>query len=195
MLISIVGKSGSGKSYISSLLSKYNSNIITLNIDEVGHNVLTNDIVKECLISSFGEKIINQNVVDRKQLGNIVFNSHKEMKKLTDITWFYMEQYIDDFIEKNKEHIIILDWLLLPKTKYFEQSDLKILVDAPLKIRMMRAIKRDNITSEKFLLREKASMSFENLNFDYVINNNQDLEKVGREVRKIYDKSIISRKF
>lgn len=36
MLISIVGKSGSGKSYISGLLSKYNSNIITLNIDEVG---------------------------------------------------------------------------------------------------------------------------------------------------------------
>lgn len=88
------------------------------------------------------------------------------MKKLTDVTWFYMEQYIDDFIEKNKEHIIILYWLLLPKTKYFEQSDLKILIYATLEVRMMRAIERDNITSEKFLLREKASMSFENLNFD-----------------------------
>lgn len=69
------------------------------------------------------------------------------MKKLTDVTWFYTGQYIDDFIEKDKEHIIILDWLLLPKTKYFEQSDLKILIYAPLEVRMMRAIERDNITS------------------------------------------------
>ena len=90
----------------------------------------------------------------------------------------------------NQNSIIVLDWLLLPKTKYFYSSDLRILVEAPIETRMKRVLKRDNISTEKFLEREKASIDFSKYYFDEVINNSNNIE---REVNKIYEKSIISR--
>lgn len=192
MIISIVGKSSSGKSYISKLLNHYSNKIVNLNIDKVGHYVLTLDEVKMQLIKLFGPSVIKDNMVDRKTLGEIVFNNQKNMDKLTEITWNSMQQIIDKFIDDNKNKIIILDWLLLPKSKYFNISDIKILVDAPYDIRLKRAIKRDNITEDQFKTREKASLNFNISDFDYVINNIEK-EKTKRKVRDIYDKSIISR--
>ena len=39
------------------------------------------------------------------------------MNKLTDITWKYMQIEIDNFLNINKDKIIIIDWLLLPNSK------------------------------------------------------------------------------
>ena len=87
-----------------------------------------------------------------------------------------MQIEIDKFLIDNKEKIIILDWLLLPISKYFDKCDVKVLLDIPYEVRKERAIKRDNITEEAFDLREKASISFDINKFDYVINDNNNLE-------------------
>lgn len=192
MLISIVGKSGSGKSHISTILASYIPNSLHIDLDNISHQILENPLVKQNLVSTFGKNIMIENKINRKELGKIVFNSTKKMQQLTDITWNKMENVIDQIIENNSNKIIILDWLLLPKTKYFELSSLKILVDAPLEIRMERAMKRDNISSKKFLEREQAAMNFQNYKFDYIINN-INLVQTQKKVKKIYDKSIISR--
>ena len=115
-----------------------------LEIDKVGHRALLNEEVKKELINEFGEHIIKDNNVDRKKLGDTVFNSREKMQKLTDITWEYMQKEIDKFIEDNKDKVVILDWLLLTKSKYFDMCDIKILLDVPYEVRKMRAIKRDN---------------------------------------------------
>lgn len=192
MIISIVGKSGSGKSFITELLCSYSSKIVKLNIDKVRHYCLTLDEVKEELIKSFSKDIITDYSIDRKKLGDLVFNNQEKMQKLTDITWYHMEEEIDKFIRNNNNKIIILDWLLLPKTKYFNENDIKILVDAPFDIRMKRAMKRDSITKEAFEIRDNASMEFNKSDFDYVLEN-IDINKTKRKVRDIYGKSIISR--
>lgn len=136
----------------------------------------------EELINSFGESVVKENIVDRKKLGEIVFDSRKEMNKLSSITWSYMQIEIDNFFNENKDKIIILDWLLLPITKYFDMCDIKILINIPYEIRKERAMKRDNISSDAFDLREKASINFDESIFDCVINSN-DLETVKRMVR------------
>ena len=86
-----------------------------------------------------------------------------------------MEIEIDNFIKKNEDKIIILDWQLLPKTKYFNMCKIKILLNIPYEIRRERAIKRDNITVEEFDLREKASINYNVDDFDIVINEKQRL--------------------
>lgn len=192
MLISIVGKSGSGKSTITKKLVEINPKIKYLDIDKIGHNVNDLPEVQAQLITAFGKNILNKGQINRKILGSIVFNNKEAMQILTEITWPVMEQIIDTYLKNNKDKIIILDWLLLPKTKYLEDSDFKILVKAPLEIRLERTIKRDNITKEKFLEREKASIDFNEEDFDYVIENTGNIE---REVRKVYEKNIISRQF
>ena len=183
MIIGICGKSGCGKSTLANQIIELTDNkAIHLDIDKVGHNVLLLPEVKQELIKSFGESVIQENIVDRKRLGEIVFDSRNEMSKLSDITWKYMQIEIDKILNLHKDKIIILDWLLLPITKYFDMCDVKILLDIPYEIRKQRAIKRDGITEEAFDLRDNASICFDSNDFDYVIKEN-NLEIVKRLVK------------
>lgn len=185
MIIGICGKSGCGKSTLANQMIKLTNNkAIHLDIDKIGHRVLLLPEVNQELIKSFGESVIKENMVDRKKLGEIVFDSRNEMSKLSDVTWKYMQIEIDNFLKNNKDKIIILDWLLLSISKYFDMCDIKILLDIPYEIRKQRAMKRDNISEEAFDLREKASINFKESAFDYVIKENND-EIVERLVKSL----------
>lgn len=175
MLIGICGKSGSGKSTLAKKIVDLKENkYIHLDIDKIGHKVLEIKEVQKDLINTFGNNIIENNKVNRKKLSNIVFSSKEQMQKLTNITWGYMQIEIDKIINKNLNKTIILDWQLLPLTKYFELCTLTILIDIPYQIRKERVLKRDNITEEQFQKRENASLNLENIKFDYIINNNYE---------------------
>lgn len=177
MIIGICGKSGSGKSTLANqIIELTNNKAIHLDIDKVGHSVLLLPEVKEELIKAFGESVIKENMVNRKKLGEIVFDSRNEMSKLSDITWKYMQIEIDNFINENKDKIIILDWLLLSISKYFEMCDIKILLDVPNEKRKQRAMVRDGITEEEFDLREKSSIDFDKNMFDYVLKDDEKVE-------------------
>lgn len=174
MIIGICGKSGCGKSTLAKEIIKLTNNkSVHLGIDKVGHKVLLIDEVKEELIKAFGNSIMEESNIDRKKLRKIVFDSRNEMKKLSDITWKYMPIEIDKFLSNNQDKIVILDWLLLPITKYFDMCDLKILLDIPYEVRKQRAIARDNISDSDFDLREKASIDFNPESFDYVLKTNE----------------------
>lgn len=172
MLIAICGKSGSGKSTLAKVLEEKWEHVVCLDIDKIGHHVLKNEQVISQLKSAFGSCIFDGDVIDRKKLGAIVFASALEMKKLSDITWEYMQFEIDQFLKKHKKETVILDWQLLPISKYFEMCDIKILLDIPYEVRKQRAIKRDQISDEEFDLRDQASMHFNESSFDYVIREN-----------------------
>ena len=181
MLIGICGKSGSGKSTISNYL-KEELGAIHCDIDKIGHYVLILPNVQKDLIDSFGIEICEDGKINRKKLGQIVFNSIDKMKILEQITWKHMEIEIDKIINQNKDKIVILDWQLLPKTKYLNLCDLKILIDIPYEIRKQRLLKRDNISEDKIELREKASIIYNKNDFDYVFNTN-DNENIKRLVK------------
>ncbi len=179
MIIGICGKSGSGKSTLASeLIEELGPNIVHLDIDKIGHQVLSTKNVKNALVKAFGAHIINNNIINRSELSDIVFSSKEKMQELTDITWPYMQEIIDNFLKKNSDKIIILDWQLLPITKYFNMCNLKLLLDIPYEIRKERIFERNNISNERIALRERASITYDEKSFDYVISNiNHDVIK------------------
>ena len=192
MIICICGKSCSGKSTLSMKIASIFDNSVYVDIDKIGHSVLNIKKVQNELINNFGKEIITNNIVNRKKLGSIVFNSKTEMEKLTDITWKYMEKEIDKIIEENQDKMIIMDYLLLPKTKYFKISNLRILLDIPYHIRKERALMRDKITSDEFDLREKNSMEYNINDFNYVLKNTNILNNNINIKIKNYIKSMMS---
>ncbi len=182
MIISICGKSGSGKSTVTKeLLDYYKDKAIHINIDKIGHYVNTISEVLDEEVKCFGESILTDGVIDRKKLSKIVFSDKEEMAKLTEITWKYMDIEISKLISQNEGKLIILDWQLLPKTKYFELSDLRVLLDVPYSIRKERVLKRDNITEEQFDLREAASIDYSLYEFD-VVQEKLDIDEIKRKV-------------
>lgn len=177
MIIGICGKSGSGKSSLANeLRNTYGNKVIHCDIDKIGHKSLLGEEAKKKLVKCFGKQILKDNCVDRKELGKIVFNSKKEMDKLTDITWGFMQEEIDKIIESNTDKIILLDWQLLPKSKYFDKCDIKVLLDIPYEVRLKRALLRDNISEKDFKLREKASYKYDKTRFNLVLENNSKEE-------------------
>ena len=196
MVISVVGKSGSGKTTIANIFESLDERIIHIDVDKIAHQVLTYPEVKEKIKKSFSNECVVSDQVQRKVLGQIVFSSSDKMQILTEITWPPMEAIIDQILIDNPDKIIILDWLLLPKTKFFNQSDLRIWVNSSTKERLERVLKRssptENISREYFLKRDSADIDYEEEKYDVVINNT-NANNIFEEVKKLYEKSIISR--
>lgn len=176
MLIGLCGKSGCGKSTLARAIAQA-SNGLHIDMDKIGHSVNMLPDVKDELRATFGDEIFTADgVVDRKKLAAIVFNSPKDMELLTDITWKHIERIADNILKDDKHSIIILDWLLLPKTKYFDMCDYTILLDVPYKVREQRAIARDGISADQFKTREKASINYNKADFDLVLSNESSID-------------------
>ena len=176
-IIGITGKSGSGKSILASYLSK-ELNCKHIDIDKIGHEAIYRPEVFNTLINTFGNEILDSNGnIDRKKIGKIVFSDKLKMDKLTDITWNYMQKKLD-LILLQEDEIIILDWMLLPKSHYWDKCVYKILVKSDDNIRRERILKRDNISEEYLDKRESSSFDYSNISFDYIFENDYQEENI-----------------
>ena len=147
MIIGITGKSGSGKSFISEKL-KQGLNALHVEIDKVSHDVLYHANSIPFLKSEFGESVFENEKLNRKKLGEIVFNDKTKLTKLNQFCQSQMEDILDDIVIKNPDKTIILDYALLPWLKQYEKCDIKILVTSSFEDRFQRASKRENISKE-----------------------------------------------
>lgn len=194
MLIGLMGRSGTGKTTISLLFKELNENIFVLEVDKIGHAAYTDEAVKKKMKLYFGKDVFNEDMsINRKKLADIVFNDNNMMQKLYDATYDFMKQEIAKVISAHK--IVILDYALLPLTEYYKMCDIKILVESSYAKRYERASKRDNISKEKYDKRDSNSVDYSSTYFDYIINNDYDINNLRKVIGDIYEKDIVPRKF
>ena len=170
MIIGITGKSGVGKTTLSKLFKGYT----LINVDEIAHEVIGRPDIHQAISAAFGEDVAN---ADRKMLGDIIFSNRQKMSMLSNLIWDTMCDYIDSAIYNNED--VIIDWILLPHTKYFRLCDVKILIKSDDDERVEHVLKRDNISKAYLDLRDSHSIAYDEFLFDYVIQNNYNLEFLG----------------
>jgi len=193
MLIGLMGRSGCGKTTVSLLFKKLSNDIEILDVDKIGHKAYTDEAVKQKMLTYFGSDIFNEDSsINRKKLANIVFNNSDMMQKLYDATYEYMQKEIDLFISNHK--VVILDYALLPLTKYYDMCDLKILVTSDYSLRLKRVSRRDNISKEKYDERDSNSVDYSKYKFDYVLKNDSNIDNLRKDIGDIYEKDIVPRK-
>lgn len=186
-LIGITGKTGTGKSTIATILAQ-KLNGIYVDIDKIGHKATSDPIITQKLCNIFGDGLLNKDGnIDRKKLGTIVFSDTNKMQILTDITWEYMEQELDKILLQ-KQQYFIFDWALLPKVKFWDMCDIKILVTSDDTVRKKRILERDHISEEYLQKRESATLDYSTLSFDYIFNNDYTNETMDSFIEFIYDK-------
>lgn len=168
MLIGITGESGSGKTTIANFISEiFNTGII--HGDDVAHEVLTLEVYNEVL-SWFG--IPPQDSVDRKFLGNLLFQNEVLMKRYNDYIYELIHIRINTMMEESEKKIFVIDWNFLPITNLFNECSIRILMKAPIEVRESRVIKRDGIDQKYFKLREANGLRYDNeSDYDFVFVN------------------------
>ena len=186
MIIGITGSIASGKSLVTNYL--LNSGYKVIDSDKISHDVLFIEEVKQKLINSFEDSIIENNQINRKHLGQIIFKNKEKKELLQSIVFPYIIKEINNQIEKNKdEHLLFLDAPLLIEYNLLYLVDKVIVVNIDKNIQIERLMKRDNIDYDYANNKINSQLSLEEkIKYaDYIISNNLDINNTINQIKNI----------
>ena len=189
-LFGITGGSGSGKSTVSDIFRKLGYLII--DCDSLARQVtMPGEECLEKLKLEYGEDITDENnVLIRKKLGKIVFENSKKLKKLNEITHYYILEKIYEIAEKSDCHMIGIDGAVLFESGVTKNCRKVIGVLAEEKIRLERIQERDNIspTDARARIGSQKKDEFFIENCDYILYNNSNTDELEISVREVAEK-------
>ena len=141
--IFIIGGMGAGKSMATKALVE--EGLPFIDLDEVGHEVLTRDYVKADLVEAFGEEILNaEGEVDRPALAAKAFVNEIQTSLLNSITMPRIEETfadrIDDLAKESEAVVVEYSAFKNRSISLAADADCIIAVLAPLDMRIERAV-------------------------------------------------------
>lgn len=193
MILGIIGSIGSGKTTAAKIFSKYHFNRI--DADEIGHKIIEkNTVAYKKIIKNFGNGILNKNKnIERKKLGDVVFNDYKKLKMLNSIMHPIIINKIKNNIEKIQKKCgsktkIVIDAPLLfeTETKHFVDKIIVINCNAQNIIKRLNKKypkeKIERILNAQMPPEEKLKYA------DFIVDNNQDLKHLENQVKEVIKK-------
>jgi dephospho-CoA kinase len=173
MLIGIMGKTGSGKSTITRLLNEQDK-FLVIDVDKVNHYLLEQEKLKQEILKRYD--VLEDGKINRKKLGMILYNDKTKMDEYNNLIWSYLERELERIISTSSKPVII-DWMMLPLTKFYNMCDIKILVESSFETRLERILKRDNIDKDHFIARDKSGLDYKREDMDFVIDNSKGIDE------------------
>lgn len=186
MIIGITGSIACGKSTVSDYLKS--KGYVVIDADKIGHEALDSDYVKEKLILTFGNDILENNKINRRKLGELVFGNSNNLNILNSIIHPEIRRRILEEIDKNNDQeFIFIDVALLFEAKFDDLVDKIIVVYVDKNTQLTRLMKRNSISEKEALSRIVSQMSpIEKAKLgDYTINNNLDVINTYKQVDKV----------
>jgi len=189
LVIGITGPAGSGKSTVSKIIKKIcEDKASIIDVDRLGHEVLTYFFIKEKLKEIFGEEIFDDdNNISRSKLGEIVFSNKEKLELLNQIVHPEILKKTEQILKKisNKNDIIMVDAALLFKIGLDKLCDKIIYVDAPEELRIKRLSENRGIPLEKAKNIVKSQEYINSERCDFKILNIGNFDKLYKETEKI----------
>ncbi|MFT8673052.1 dephospho-CoA kinase [Leuconostoc mesenteroides] len=194
LTVGLTGGIATGKSTVSALLRQagfpiVDADIVAREVVEPGTPTL------EKIKLAFGPGIIDNGVLDRRKLGQIVFEDGAQLKKLNDIMQPAISSAMADkinFWRLQNVPILVLDVPLLFERDYDKNKlvDKIIVVTASEEIQLFRLENRDQLSNMEARNRVKAQlpMSQKIARADYVIDNNGRIEELQEQVTVLIKK-------
>jgi len=191
-VIGLTGGIGSGKSTVSKFLAELGAVII--DADKIGHeSYLPDTETWQKLVKTFGKEILaNDNTIDRKKLGTLVFDNPEKLKQFNAIVHPPMFEIARKKIEesrKKQSKIIILDAPILFEANWAPLVDEVWVVAANEATVLRRAIARTGLPEEQIRARINAQMSNEERSkrAKVVIRNDGTTEDLRKQVKELWE--------
>ena len=180
--IVITGGIATGKSLICDILKSKNFKII--DADEISHQILSQMGAEISQI--FGSEFVKNGKVDRKKLGNLVFNDKSKLKILENLLHPKIKaEILKTAIELEKENKpYFVDIPLYFESKNYPEFYKVLLVFAPKNLALNRLMKRNNLTENEALVRINSQLPVEkkqNLS-NFIIDNSSNLDDLNAKI-------------
>ncbi len=147
-VIAITGGIGAGKTYVSSIFSQH-SGIPFFNSDLEAKKIMNNStFIKKKIISIIGPDSYIDNNLNTEFLRYQIFSSKKKLKKINELIHNEVNVSFKKWLNHQTSRYVLMETAILFEHKLQSKVDLSILVTAPMKLRLERIYKRDNISKK-----------------------------------------------
>ena len=182
----ITGSIASGKSTVVNLLKERGFSVI--DADLIAHEQL--EICKREIVETFGEQILDETGrIDRKKLGDTVFNEPKKLKNLEQILHPKIKAEIffkASQLERLREvYFVDIPLFFEKKERYAEFKNVAVIY-APKELLLSRLMNRNALNLEAAKARVELQMDTEQKKkmAKFVIDNSNDRENLKLELEK-----------
>lgn len=187
VIIGLTGGIASGKSSVSAVLKECGA--LVIDADEVARQaVQPQQPAWYKIIGNFGRTVLlEDDQIDRKQLGNIIFHDPVKKLLLEQSTHPYILQLVQERIAQGKNEgydIIVLDVPLLFEVGWDKMADQIWVVYVSKATQLARLMQRDRLSDLEALVRIGSQMSLEEkkARADLVIDNGDTPECTREQV-------------
>ncbi|MCD8158188.1 MAG: dephospho-CoA kinase [Clostridiales bacterium] len=165
-VIGLTGSSGAGKTTATKILENHNCYII--DCDKISHEITepgTSAYFE--ILGCFDEIILNTDgKINRRALGNIVFNDKEALKCLENITHRAIKEEVYKRLKDAKVRdydLIVIDAPLLIESGLYKAVDKIWLIYADYETRLKRIAERDGLEKEAVKSRFRSQSEFDEL--------------------------------
>lgn len=191
-VVGLTGGIATGKSTVAGILKAAGAMII--DADDIARKVVKKDTpAYKQVVGAFGPAILQtDDEIDRKKLGDIVFNDTSQKEILNAIihprVMKETERQLNRISEDQPDELVIVDVPLLFETNM--QADFRkvILVYAPEYLQLERLMARNAFSEAEAIARIRAQMPIEAKRklADFVIDNSGNLDATRKQALKLY---------
>ena len=188
MRLGLTGSIATGKSTIATILLEKGAQLV--DADRIARDIVQpgSPLLNEIALQ-FGEQVIlPDGTLDRKALGQIIFENEARKKQLNELMHpairAEMKRQIAEYEAMNPNGLIVVDVPLLYESNLVEWFDAVMLAYVPQRIQIQRLMARDGISEENAKKRVFSQIDIEQKKqrADIVINNSNTVDETRQQI-------------
>jgi dephospho-CoA kinase len=190
LTVGLTGGIGSGKTTVAKMFEDLGIPVYYAD-DEAKKLMYKSKYIKRKLTEKFGNKVYENEQLNRPYLANIIFNDKNALKYVSKIVHPRVAQHFKRWLKKQNTPYAIQENAILFENDTAKNFDKIILVTAPIDTKIDRVIKRDNTSKEQVLSRMNNQLSDNDKisKSDFTINNTDKI-KTQDQVKKIHQQIL-----
>ncbi|MCQ2548150.1 MAG: dephospho-CoA kinase [Clostridia bacterium] len=198
LILGVSGGIGSGKSTVSSYIMD-KTKCKCIDADKMSHDMCkagSKQLME--IVKHFGSEVLTSDGnLNRKYLGDIVFNDPSKLEVLEHFTTDKIVEEIHNEVKQYKEmedcKLVLLDAPLLFEKDLYKLCDINLLVTCDLDRKIERLMARDGFGREQIISRINNQMSDEEKSkfADVILDNSKDLDYLYNQIDQFLERNNI----